>query len=122
MSCRIEPFKVHLTDEQLQELKDGLRAGHVAYATYEQLTTDRYFGIRREQLRNLKSYWETSFDWRKQEARLNAVPHFIAHLPQSNESAFRMHFMHEPSSDPDAVPILLLHGWPVCFLVPLFRS
>jgi epoxide hydrolase len=58
-------------------------------------------------LRELAGYWRTGFDWRAAEARLNAYPQFITEIDGQ-----RIHFMHVKSPEPDATPLLLLHGWP----------
>lgn len=119
MAARIEPYKVHISDEALSKLQEQLKTARMAKATYEQMTSARYFGMRNERLGQLREYWQSGFDWRKQEAKLNQVAHFMAHLPQKDGSVFRMHFIHERSDHPDAVPILLLHGWPVCLFALL---
>jgi pimeloyl-ACP methyl ester carboxylesterase len=58
-------------------------------------------------LRELAGYWRTGFDWRAAEARLNAYPQFITEIDGQ-----RIHFLHVRSPEPDATPLLLLHGWP----------
>lgn len=58
-------------------------------------------------LRELAEYWRTEFDWRAAEARLNAYPQYIAEIDGQ-----RIHFLHVKSPEPDATPLLLIHGWP----------
>ncbi|GAA2386778.1 epoxide hydrolase [Streptomyces glaucosporus] len=58
-------------------------------------------------LRELAEHWRTSYDWRRQEAALNAHPQFLTTVDGQN-----LHFLHVRSPEPDAVPLVLLHGWP----------
>ncbi|WP_219415963.1 epoxide hydrolase family protein [Pseudonocardia nigra] len=58
-------------------------------------------------LKELAEYWRTGFDWRAQEAALNAYPQYLATVDGQN-----VHFLHVRSPEPDATPLLLLHGWP----------
>jgi epoxide hydrolase len=64
-------------------------------------------GIPVEYLRELAEYWRTGFDWRAQEARLNQFPQFTTTLDGHN-----VHFLHVRSPEPDALPLILTHGWP----------
>jgi pimeloyl-ACP methyl ester carboxylesterase len=64
-------------------------------------------GVHRDYLAELVDYWATSYDWRAHEARLNAVPQFTVEIDGQS-----IHFLHARSDRPDAVPLLLLHGWP----------
>ena len=58
-------------------------------------------------LRELVEYWQDGFDWRAQEARLNSYPQYMARIDGQ-----KIHFLHVKSPEPDATPLLLLHGWP----------
>jgi epoxide hydrolase len=60
--------------------------------------------------RDLVEYWRTTFDWRAQEKRLNAFPQFTTEIDGQT-----IHFVHVRSGAPDALPVLLTHGWPSCF-------
>jgi epoxide hydrolase len=62
-------------------------------------------------LRELAEYWRTGFDWRAQEAKLNELPQFVTEIDGQN-----IHFVHVRSANPDALPLLLLHGWPGSFV------
>jgi pimeloyl-ACP methyl ester carboxylesterase len=64
-------------------------------------------GIPTSYVRELANYWATSFDWDAQQADLNRYPQFVAEIDGQ-----RLHFAHIRSSDPDAVPLVLIHGWP----------
>lgn len=58
-------------------------------------------------LKKLAAYWADGYDWRKQEARLNAIPQFTTFIDGAN-----VHFLHLRSPEPEAMPLLLTHGWP----------
>jgi Epoxide hydrolase N terminus. len=58
-------------------------------------------------LRELAEYWRDGFDWRAQEARLNSYPQYTTRIDGQ-----KIHFLHVKSPEPDATPLLLLHGWP----------
>lgn len=65
------------------------------------------YGTSLDYMRELVAYWRDEFDWRAFEARINAFPQFTASIDGQN-----LHFIHVKSPSPDAVPLLLLHGWP----------
>ena len=60
-----------------------------------------------EDLRELAEYWRTGYDWRAQEAKLNAFPQFTTTIDGAN-----VHFLHIRSAEPDALPLIMTHGWP----------
>src|SRR5688500_13494417 len=64
-------------------------------------------GVPLDYLKELAAYWHTSYDWRAHEARLNALPQFTAEIAGQS-----IHFLHVRSSEPAAMPLLLIHGWP----------
>jgi len=65
------------------------------------------YGIPLEYVRELASYWRTGYDWRVQEARLNAFDQFTTAIDGQ-----RVHFLHVRSASPDALPLIITHGWP----------
>jgi microsomal epoxide hydrolase len=73
-------------------------------------------------LQDLIQYWLTSYDWRKWEAQLNSLPQYTQTIQGIN-----LQYVHQPSANKDAVPLLLLHGWPGSFfefykLIPLLKA
>src|SRR3990170_2471928 len=64
-------------------------------------------GVPVEYLKDLAEYWRTEFDWRPQEALLNEHPQFTTEVDGQH-----LHFLHVRSPEPDATPLLLVHGWP----------
>ena len=65
------------------------------------------YGVEQGYLRRLAAYWRDGFDWREQERRLNAVPQYTTVI-----DGHPVHFLHARSADPEAVPLILTHGWP----------
>ena len=64
-------------------------------------------GVQLEKLKPLMEYWGTSYDWRKAEAKLNALPQFVTSI-----DGLDIHFIHVRSRHPDALPLIMTHGWP----------
>ena len=99
----IEKFTIHASDEVLADLRARL-----AQARWpDQVGADWAYGTPLAYLRSLCDYWRDGFDWRAQEARLNAFDQFTTEV--EGES---LHFIHQRSPEPDAKPLLLSHGWP----------
>ncbi|GAA0895107.1 hypothetical protein GCM10009574_067090 [Streptomyces asiaticus] len=65
------------------------------------------YGVPLTYLRELAEYWRTGYDWRTHEARLNAFPQFLTEIDGT-----QVHFLHVTSPEPDAVPLIMTHGWP----------
>src|SRR4051794_8700921 len=101
---KIQRKTIMASDDQLDELRRRL----LATRWPDQLPgTGWTYGTDSGYLRELCDYWGRAFDWRSVEARVNEWPHYEAEI-----SGQRIHFLHARSGRPDAVPILLLHGWP----------
>lgn len=110
-SLKLEKFTAHVSDQDLNDFKQILKLSKVGPKTYENLQTNRYWGINRQWLVDTKAYWENQYDWRKTEARINAFPNYTVQIEEIN-----VHFLAMFSKKQDAVPLLLLHGWPGSFL------
>ncbi|KAF2025722.1 alpha/beta-hydrolase [Setomelanomma holmii] len=114
-----EPFELHIDEQKLQDLKTLLRLGPVAKETYENLQDDGShgkFGVSRKWIIDAKKYWETEFDWRKEEAHINSFPAFKTTIKDDNGDDYSVHFTALFSNNPDAIPIAFFHGWPGSFL------
>ncbi len=98
------PFTIHLPDADLDDLRRRLEA---ARWPDELPDVGWDYGVPTEFLRELVERWRTGFDWREWEARLNRWPQFVTEVDGT-----RLHVAHIRSSRPDAVPLLLVHGWP----------
>lgn len=112
-SLKPEKFTAHVSDEELNDFKQLLKLSKIGPKTYENQDNDfnRYLGIKREWLSDAKKHWETSYDWRKTEERINSFPNFTVKIEDID-----VHFMALFSKKADAVPITFLHGWPGSFL------
>jgi pimeloyl-ACP methyl ester carboxylesterase len=100
----IRPFRVDVPEEQLV----GLRRRIAATRWPDRETVDdRSQGIQLAKLQELVRHWGTDYDWRKAEAKLNALPQFVSKI-----DGLDIHFIHVRSRHPNAMPLIMTHGWP----------
>ncbi|KAF2164752.1 hypothetical protein M409DRAFT_67838 [Zasmidium cellare ATCC 36951] len=114
-STAIKPIEVRIPDAKVFELQSAVRAQHGFIPTYENTRDDLSLGISWGWMQNATSFWTTDFSWRGQEEEFNRHPHFQAIVQTSNRT-HSVHFVGLFSSKPDALPFLLLHGFPGSFL------
>ena len=100
----IRPFEFHAPDEDLADLKRRIEATRWPD---RETVSDASQGVQLATMRKLADYWATQYDWRKVEARLNALPNFI-----TNIDGLDIHFIHVKSKHENALPIIVTHGWP----------
>ena len=100
----IRPFNVHASDEDLADLKRRIAA--TRWPTRE-LVDDASQGVQLATLQRLADYWLNQHDWRKVEARINSYPNFI-----TNIDGVDIHFIQVKSKHPNALPVIITHGWP----------
>jgi pimeloyl-ACP methyl ester carboxylesterase len=100
----IRPFHIEVPEEELAELRRRIAA--VRWPSRE-LVADRSQGVQLATLQALARYWATEYDWRKAEARLNALPQFTTQI-----DGVDIHFIHVKSPHEDALPLIMTHGWP----------
>lgn len=103
------PYQVSVPEEKVSELRQLLKLSKIAPATYENLhanAKEGKFGITREWLINAKKEWET-WEWRSCEDTLNSFPNYRMRIEDTD-----IHFLALFSERHDAVPVILLHGWP----------
>ncbi|KAF2733648.1 alpha/beta-hydrolase [Polyplosphaeria fusca] len=110
-----EQFKVQFDEEKLNNLKQLIRLSPVAKDCYENQNRDQGFGVTRQWMLDTKEYWEKQFDWRQVEENINSTPQFMQRINDDGYE-FKIHFCGLFSNRADAVPIMLLHGWPGSFL------
>jgi pimeloyl-ACP methyl ester carboxylesterase len=103
-ATEIRPFQVEVPEEELAELRRRIAA---ARWPSKELVPDRSQGVQLETLRELARYWETDYDWRKAESRLNAFPQFTTEI-----DGVDIHFIHVKSRHENALPLIMTHGWP----------
>src|SRR5205085_10202070 len=100
----IRPFHVEIPEEQLDNLRQRIRATHWPS---KELVPDRSQGVQLEPLQELARYWETDYDWRRAESKLNALPQFTTEI-----DGVEIHFIHVRSPHEGALPLIVTHGWP----------
>ena len=100
----IRPFHVDIPEEQLAELRRRIAA--IRWPSKE-LVGDRSQGVQLATLQELARYWETEYDWRKAEAKLNALSQFTTEI-----DGVDIHFVHVTSAHENALPLIMTHGWP----------
>ncbi len=100
----IVPFKIDVPDEELADLRSRLAA--TRWPSRE-LVGDRSQGVQLAALQELARYWTTEYDWRRCEARLNALPQFKTEI-----DGLDIHFIHVKSRHEGALPLIMTHGWP----------
>jgi pimeloyl-ACP methyl ester carboxylesterase len=100
----IRPFTVDIPEEDIVDL--GRRIAAVQWPSRE-LVADRSQGVQLATIQELARYWATDYDWRRCEARLNALPQFKTEIDGEV-----VHFIHVKSRHEDALPLIMTHGWP----------
>jgi pimeloyl-ACP methyl ester carboxylesterase len=103
-STAVRPFHISVPEEALVDLRRRIKA---TKWPDKETVTDASQGVQLETMRKLARYWETGHDWRKVEARLNALPQFT-----TNIDGLEIHFIHVRSKDKNALPMIVTHGWP----------
>src|ERR1700687_2478457 len=98
------PFKVHYSDEELADLKRRIAATRWPD---REIVTDQSQGVPLATVQKLARYWANDYDWRKCEAKLNALPQFVTTI-----DGVDIHFIHVKSKHPNALPMIVTHGWP----------
>jgi pimeloyl-ACP methyl ester carboxylesterase len=100
----IRPFRVHVPQEALVDLRRRIAA--TRWSDQESVA-DQSQGVQLATMKELVRYWGTEYDWRKAEAKLNALPQFV-----TNIDGLDIHFIHVRSKNPNALPLIVTHGWP----------
>jgi pimeloyl-ACP methyl ester carboxylesterase len=103
-SAAVQPFRIDIPDAALDDLRDRLARTRWP----DELPGAGWaYGVPLGYLRELAEYWRAGYDWRAQEARLNQFPQFITTIDGA-----RVHFLHVRSPEPQALPVVITHGWP----------
>ncbi len=103
-SGAIRPFRIKIADDELVDLRKRIQATRWPD---RETVADQSQGVRRKTVEQLAQYWQTDYDWRKVEARLNALPQFITEI-----DGLDIHFIHVRSEHENAMPLIVTHGWP----------
>ena len=100
----VRPFQVDVPQEKLDELRRRIDAARLPS---KELVDDRSQGVQLATIQELARYWKSDYDWRKAEAKLNALPQFTTEI-----DGVDIHFIHVKSKHEDALPLIMTHGWP----------
>ena len=100
----VHPFHVEISGDALEDLRRRIAATRWPS---KELVEDRSQGVQLATMQELARYWETDYDWRKAEAKLNAMPQFTTEI-----DAVQIHFIHVRSEHEGALPLIMTHGWP----------
>src|SRR6266850_4378568 len=103
-TAAVRPFRANVPEEALVDLRRRVAATRWPD---RETVTDRSQGVPLAKLQELVRYWGTDYDWRKAEAKLNAWPQFVTTI-----DGLDIHFMHVRSRHPNALPLIMTHGWP----------
>lgn len=103
-SKAIRPFQVHIPESELTDLRRRLLATRWPD---KETVSDQTQGTQLATMKNLAHYWANDYDWRKFEAKLNALPMYVTNIDGED-----IHFIHVRSKHEDAMPVILMHGWP----------
>src|SRR6266478_6747980 len=100
----IRPFHWNFSDAEVTDLRRRVNA--TRWPDREQVA-DASQGVQLATMQKLARYWGTDYDWRKGEAKLKAVPHFVTEI-----DGLDFHFIHVSSKHENALPMIVTHGWP----------
>jgi pimeloyl-ACP methyl ester carboxylesterase len=104
----VRPFSINISQEALDDLRERLARANLP----DQLPGREWSrGVPVSYIKELADYWRTHYDWREQEARLNQFPQFITEIDGQT-----IHFLHVSSPEQNALPLLILHGYPSSFV------
>ena len=100
----VRPLNISFSDEQLDDLRRRVAATRWPD---KEIVADDTQGVRLATIQKLAQYWARDYDWRKMEARLNALPQFVTEI-----DGLDIHFIHVRSKHENALPLIVTHGWP----------
>src|ERR687887_1352445 len=100
----IRPFQLDIPEDALEDLRRRIQAARLPS---KELVADRSQGVQLATIHALATYWATEYDWRRAEAKLNALEQFTTEI-----DGVDIHFIHVRSAHEDALPLVMTHGWP----------
>ncbi|KAI1848654.1 hypothetical protein JX265_011495 [Neoarthrinium moseri] len=108
----VKPYKISIPQAKLDRLKAKLAAADFP----DELEGSGWaYGAPLQDVKRIAKYWHDSFDWRKAEAELNALPQYTTTIKLDGFDDIDLHFVHAKSPNPGAIPLLFCHGWPGSF-------
>ncbi|KAL5640336.1 hypothetical protein ACGC1H_007564 [Rhizoctonia solani] len=113
----VKPFNISVPDEQLNQLHTKLELTRLPDELDLPPGQEWEWGIPLAVLKPVIDYWQNKYDWRAVEARINeTLPQFTTYVDSESHGQQEVHFVHKRSENPNAVPLLFVHGWPGNFL------
>ena len=109
----VTPFTIAVSNDHLDRLQKKLE---LAEFPDELDHAEWDYGAPLADVKRLTTYWKDEFDWRKQEADINKLPQYQTQIKVDGFEALNIHFVHQKSGNPKAIPLLFIHG---CMLFPL---
>src|SRR5215467_14124598 len=103
-ASELRPFQVNFPEAELSDLRRRIKA---TKWPERETVADASQGVQLATMQALARYWETDYDWRKVEAKLNALPQFLTEI-----DGLDIHFLHVRSKHENALPLIVTHGWP----------
>src|SRR5215208_1358419 len=100
----VRPFRIDVPEEELVDLRRRIAA---TQWPEKETVADQSQGVQLATIQELARYWATDYDWRKVEAKLNALPQFMTEI-----DGLDFHFIHVRSKHENALPLIVTHGWP----------
>src|SRR3984893_5925855 len=104
----IRPLRVSIPEAELADLRRRVKA---TKWPVNETVNDATQGVQSATMQKLARYWGTDYDWRKAEAKINAVPNFI-----TNVDGLDIHFIYVKSKEKNVIPMIITHGWPGSFI------
>lgn len=109
----LTPYTVAVPDERLRNLQAKLELAEFP----DELDAAGWdYGVPLADIKRLTAYWKGNFNWRNQEEEINKLPNFQTEIQIDGFDALKIHFIHQKSDTPNAIPLLFCHGWPGSFL------
>ena len=103
----ITPFTVNVPEERLEKLRQKLELAEFP----DELDDAGWdYGAPLADVKRLVAYWKDEFDWRKQETKINQLPQYQTQIHVDGYEALNIHFIHQKSENPKAIPLLFVHG------------
>src|SRR6187455_87085 len=104
MNVEVRPFRVDVPEAELDDLRRRIKATRFPE---KEAVADFSQGVQLALIQEIARYWASDYDWRKVETKLNSYPQFITEI-----DGLDIHFIHVKSKHPNALPVIVTHGWP----------
>jgi len=109
-TLELDQFRPSFTERELADLRQAIQAARLPAATYA--SKQAKYGVTHAWMKQALARWQDGFSWKTYEDKVNdGVDHFMTTVEDEGH-AYKLHVLYHESSDPDAIPLLLLHGWP----------